>query len=108
VPFPTEHDAEIVHNTLVVDAELSSNTTRELRVEGAVLHVLFTAKEARHLRACLVRASPAPVLIAPTRYFTGLLILQFCVALPSLPHVPADTVVWQTEVVEFMKVLIDT
>lgn len=55
VPFPTEADALVAHNTLSVDSELTSNTTRELRVDSNVLHVTFTAREPKHLRASLVR-----------------------------------------------------
>lgn len=51
VPFPSERDAEIVYNSLRIDSDPKrSGCSKKLALEGSVLTVCFTAKEAKQLR----------------------------------------------------------
>ncbi|RUS82532.1 hypothetical protein EGW08_009704 [Elysia chlorotica] len=54
VPFPSAYEAGVAYGSLSVDKEPKrGNVTRELHVEGNVLHVRFQAKEARTIRVSI-------------------------------------------------------
>ncbi|XP_064394332.1 EKC/KEOPS complex subunit LAGE3-like [Halichondria panicea] len=51
VPFQSQFEAEVAHNTLVVDPEPPrSEVIKSFRVDGAILHITLQAREARMLR----------------------------------------------------------
>lgn len=51
VPFPSEKDAEVVYNSLRIDSDPKrSGCSKKLSLEGSILTVNFTAKDARQLR----------------------------------------------------------
>ena len=67
VPFPSEREAEVAHNSLRVETEPGrARVTRRLTLQGATLTAAFTAQELRHLRVSVGSFFEHVVLIAET------------------------------------------